>query len=286
MTVEACQSFCLGVGFTLAGMEDGNECWCSDSLSNGATQANAGDCSTTCAGNSNELCGGGWRLSVYQYIAGASTTSTTATSTSTSSAPTSTPTGWSAIGCYTDANARTLPSDATSSNSMTVEACQSFCLGAGFTLAGTEDGNECWCSDSISNGGTQASAGDCSTTCAGNSNEQCGGGWRLSVYQYNAGTTSPPVNGWSSVGCWVDSNSRALPSDAESSSSLTTEACQTFCGNAGYTYAGTEDGNECWCSNSISNGATQASAGDCSTPCAGNSGEICGGGWRLSVYQK
>ncbi|EJT99037.1 WSC-domain-containing protein [Dacryopinax primogenitus] len=151
---------------------------------------------------------------------------------------------------------------------MTVAICQSYCLSNGFNFAGVEDGNECWCSNSIQNGASAASSSDCSTQCQGNANEKCGGGWRINIYQYI------PPNGprWSSVGCYVDANNRALPNYAESSSSMTTEVCQSFCGNAGYSYAGTEDGNECWCANSIQNGATQASSADCSTPCVGNSG--------------
>jgi hypothetical protein len=55
--------------------------------------------------------------------------------------------GWTLLGCYTDTvSARSLPYGAGVSGgptAMTNELCQSTCLAAGYTLAGTEYSDEC-----------------------------------------------------------------------------------------------------------------------------------------------
>lgn len=66
---------------------------------------------------------------------------------------------------------------------MTNVLCQSMCEAKGFTLAGTENGNECWCGSELDNGnGFATAASDCSYACAGDASDKCGGGWRLSIY--------------------------------------------------------------------------------------------------------
>jgi glucan 1,3-beta-glucosidase len=55
--------------------------------------------------------------------------------------------GWTLLGCYTDnVSARSLPYGAGvpgGPSAMTNELCQSTCLAAGYTLAGTEYSDEC-----------------------------------------------------------------------------------------------------------------------------------------------
>ena len=50
----------------------------------------------------------------------------------------------------------------------------------GFLYAGTEVGVECYCGDRYD---TLGVSHDCHPPCRGNSEQQCGGGWALSVYQ-------------------------------------------------------------------------------------------------------
>jgi glucan 1,3-beta-glucosidase len=71
---------------------------------------------------------------------------TLTTSIKSTSSPTGT-TGWTLLGCYTDnvggrtlVNGEPVPGGA---SSMTVEACQSVCLGLGYVLAGVEYADEC-----------------------------------------------------------------------------------------------------------------------------------------------
>ncbi|KAG2185732.1 hypothetical protein INT43_002167 [Umbelopsis isabellina] len=107
---------------------------------------------------------------------------TTTTTTSASSSPTSSG-GWTYLGCYVDAlTPRTLPYGApTISTGMTVEGCESECASAGYTYAGTEYGNECWCGNTMPP--TSAPSSDCNMACKGNSAEMCGAGGRFNLYK-------------------------------------------------------------------------------------------------------
>lgn len=48
-----------------AGLEYGQECWCSPYLSTLSTQLNASECDLACLGNSSEICGGSLKISLY-----------------------------------------------------------------------------------------------------------------------------------------------------------------------------------------------------------------------------
>ncbi|KAI8478718.1 hypothetical protein Bbelb_435530 [Branchiostoma belcheri] len=50
-----------------------------------------------------------------------------------------------------------------------------------------------------------------------------------------------------------------------------------------YTYAGLQYGTECFCGDSFGQfGAAPES--ECTTPCAGDAGQVCGNGWKNSIY--
>ncbi|KAM7205858.1 hypothetical protein V8F33_000688 [Rhypophila sp. PSN 637] len=68
MTVEGCTSFCQNSGFKWAGVEYSSECYCGSALGNGSVAAAAGDCSMACSGDATEICGGGNRLNVYEWV--------------------------------------------------------------------------------------------------------------------------------------------------------------------------------------------------------------------------
>jgi hypothetical protein len=65
--------------------------------------------------------------------------------------------------------------------------------------------------------------------------------------------------------------------------SMTIKFCQAFC-SANYDLAGVEYGSECYCANDLQPGSTVGAAG-CNMPCSGNKKEICGGPYRVNVYQ-
>ncbi len=64
-SVETCISTCIGLGYSVAGMEFSTQCFCDNLLYHGAALASASGCSMACPGNNDELCGAGNFLSVY-----------------------------------------------------------------------------------------------------------------------------------------------------------------------------------------------------------------------------
>ena len=65
-TVESCINQCIALGYSIAGVEYGAQCFCDNQIENSGTLAIAQtDCNLPCSGNSAETCGAGDRLNVY-----------------------------------------------------------------------------------------------------------------------------------------------------------------------------------------------------------------------------
>lgn len=198
------------------------------------------------------------------------------------------------VGCATDpsTSARALnASSYTSSGNMTLENCRSYCDGLGYFLSGTEYSTQCFCGNALVNGGTiLASNATCSMACSNNTAQKCGGSSRLSVYNSTVVTALPSIlpstQGYTYQGCYSDSTTRTLSgSSYANSTGMTAETCVKFCSTAGYSLAGIEYGQQCYCANTMTSGALTTDS-QCSSRCAGNRYEYCGGGWRLSVYSR
>jgi hypothetical protein len=86
------------------------------------------------------------------------------------------------------------------------------------------------------------------------------------------------------MGCYSDNVviARTLARKATAGSTMCTETCAAFC--SGFTYFGTEYGDECYCSNVIATTGQPVTDGRCSMVCAANTDEICGGSYGLSMY--
>ena len=65
---------------------------------------------------------------------------------------------------------------------------------------------------------------------------------------------------------------------------MTVFKCIDHCASKGYTYAGLEWAVECWCGNTLAQ--SKLNHMTCTTKCAGNSSQYCGGPQKLSVYKK
>ncbi|RDW66140.1 E set [Coleophoma cylindrospora] len=181
-TVENCVSTCLGLGYTIAGVEYGSECYCDTALHNGAAPAAESQCNVACAGNANEDCGAGNILSVYNT--GNLTVYQAPTSQSTGL-----PGNWVYQGCYSDNvnNNRALfwESILTTNNSATT--CLDLCAEYGYEAAGMEYGLQCFCGDDSvlqASGSTLQAETDCNVPCTGDSQYYCGAGNRLSYYTW------------------------------------------------------------------------------------------------------
>ncbi|KAF7536340.1 hypothetical protein G7054_g4595 [Neopestalotiopsis clavispora] len=313
MTLESCQAFCSAKGSTYFGTEYGRECYCGESFGAGSVAAPASDCTQLCAGNKLEYCGNGNRLSVYvkngtnvivsstSSGSGGSTTSTGAASgTTTPAAATGFPKGWTSQGCWQDGpNGRIMPTYQDPDNkALTPQSCAQTCFSKGYNISGTEYYSQCFCGNAIYNGGKASTdQTKCNTPCSGDSKSMCGGPGYLSIVSNGAPPTfQPPVpqtsglnSSWTYQGCFPDNlnNKRTLPWQLLYPGTLTPSQCLYQCSQFGYSAAGLEYGQECYCGdpdNLASAGATKQPETDCNIACAGNASAICGGGSRLSTY--
>ncbi|KAJ3215683.1 hypothetical protein HDU67_000151 [Dinochytrium kinnereticum] len=205
-TVTTCQAGCLARGFQIAGMEFGGECWCGSSANARVAAPEAG-CSMPCTADRSQICGGGNRLSLYQYIV-PTTTSTTSTILATTAPtpisedpvqspvpppaittapPTTSP--WSYIGCTVNGGTfngssvpRLFPGGLVGTR-LTPTTCQQACLAAnrGWTFAGVEFGGECWCGRDVSKR-IAAPESDCNIRCNVDTSIVCGGRTRMSLF--------------------------------------------------------------------------------------------------------
>jgi len=204
--------------------------------------------------------------------------------------PTSLPANWSLVGCFTDiSTARTLAATSLINNNVTVEVCIAFCTTAGYIFAGVEFGRECYCDSTIQIPAAKAPLANCNMACAGNPSELCGGSGLLTVF--TSGAPSPvlvpaPSPDWALQGCLTDNIlNRTLPTQVNVPVGVTAETCTAACQSAGgFTFAGLENGRECWCGNATNPVAQHVSNDDCRAVCVADHTEYCGNANRLALY--
>jgi hypothetical protein len=168
-----------------------------------------------------------------------------------------------------------------------------------------------YCGNTLQAGSVPAPLTDCNFICPGNQYEYCGAGARLEMYKNSAAPSSPTASGSSATsatlatpsppsvsssapigkftyqGCYIDGvNGRILNHQQPDNQQLTQESCVALCAAAGYTIAGVEYAVQCFCDTAIYNGgALDPNQADCTTPCSGNSKEMCGGpNGRMGLY--
>ncbi|KAG0652200.1 WSC domain-containing [Hyphodiscus hymeniophilus] len=193
-------------------------------------------------------------------------------------------------GCFTDPSSpeRALLYDSgLDTQNMTVEKCVAFCKGNDYKYAGLEYYGECFCGATVN--GPQIDNSQCTFPCTGDKNEVCGGNDIISVYQ---DTTFPTVDktaisDYQPMGCYSEGSpgrSLAWRQDQIAETSMTVESCLSACKDGGFSFAGIEYGQECYCGVVLGNGTVPLPAISCSFPCTGNSAETCGGSSALNLY--
>ncbi|KAK0190079.1 glyoxal oxidase N-terminus-domain-containing protein [Armillaria mellea] len=285
VTIETCTSACFSLRLS---------CFCGSSIANGGALTASSDCTMTCAGNSSEFCGGPNRLNAYNY-------------TGTDLPPINNPGGGNAGGgpgdCFPcplcdNAHGRIFETEIGVNTNQTVQSCISSCIAQNFTVAGMEFRPGTVEIDSSMERRSLLADSDCSMSCTGNATEACGAGNRLSVYSTSENITALPVpvplvsplpGEWTYQGCYTDEQvgTRTLPWQNIWPTNNTVEACLNQCAAFGYSAAGLEYGQECYCgdvSDITAHGSVQAEAGDCATQCPGDPLHLCGGGLRLQLY--
>ncbi|KEP51966.1 glycoside hydrolase family 16 protein [Rhizoctonia solani 123E] len=104
------------------------------------------------------------------------------------------PTGWEALGCFSDADApnRVLSDQHTMSDvSLTTTSCIKSCAASGYKFAGTQFSKECWCGNALNTtGGAGQPSEACDMLCSGDSDQVCGGNYKINLFAANSGQTS------------------------------------------------------------------------------------------------
>ncbi|CAJ0538920.1 Ff.00g067920.m01.CDS01 [Fusarium sp. VM40] len=177
-TNEMCINTCGAQGLTFCGTQYRDECWAGNKIP--SQKVDDSNCNFDCAGSLNQFCGGngvdgsGAYISVFanslQWDGSfASVTTSSAGSTATPQGPSVNPgvSGYTSIGCYTEATSgRALP-NGRGVDSPTVANCVQACSSDNFVYAGVEYGGECYCGNSFSDGSVPAPIADCGMLCNG-----------------------------------------------------------------------------------------------------------------------
>jgi len=214
------------------------------------------------------------------------------------------------LGCYQDGtDGRVLPQEAYSNSSNENGLCQTVCLEGGFTFAGTEFQQECWCGNAepAQRFFQPESANKCTFACLGDASQACGGdGTFVSVYYDTTkfdpnGTNTAPTTtstgplptvtaevpgnvNFTLSGCFMEPpNARALANLVVATDLMTVDLCLSACSDM--MFAGIEFARECWCGPTLTAGTTKQPDASCSMTCAGNQTEFCGGPSLLTLYQ-
>ena len=84
--------------------------------------------------------------------------------------------------------------------------------------------------------------------------------------------------------CVKDSPDRVLPNLNHVGRTNSLSKCRQICSSQGYPYMGVEAANWCFCGHNPPPTSSRVSQSECSRNCPGNRQEICGGRWRMNVY--
>ncbi|EJU03323.1 WSC-domain-containing protein, partial [Dacryopinax primogenitus] len=164
-----------------------------------------------------------------------------------------------------------------------------------FAFAGVEDGSTCFCGNSVEG----ATPGDgCDTACSGDDAQNCGGFAHFKLFAAarialpididpftgQDMPTDPAVTGTviATGGCYAEPNQNGVNLQALTGASalnvagLTANLCANLCSTQGFSLAGLEAGDACFCGDELE-GATATDPSNCNIPCAGDDTEICGG---------
>lgn len=200
--------------------------------------------------------------------------------------------GYVKTACIQEVEGRSIRGASFRNTAMTVETCTAYCAARGFAISGVEYGVECYCSNRLEGGASLNLISDqCYMPCGGSSDQNCGGPNAIFVYI----NPNPPAvssglpTGWTTKGCVAEPNGgRTLTFEATSlipAADLTNELCAQTCFQQNFTMSGTEYGSQCFCGNSLENGASANTVSDaqCNYPCPANQFSMCGGNFRLSL---
>ncbi|GAA5890963.1 hypothetical protein JCM6882_008868 [Rhodosporidiobolus microsporus] len=296
-TVEACLDACESANYALCGVEYHGECWGGNTLGAGSTVQGARACGLTCWDNDKQICGGqggvsGAAMNLYK-LAGSNETTPGAADNSTTIASTKLNTeDWSYTGCYKDlvSNVRTLPNAI--SSSWSASACLAAADAANYTVAGVTYGGECWAANALSPSAKKTDTDECDWRCADNKNQTCGADKLLDIYTSTRPLVSPGLDAeqvktygnWTYADCYSDRVDIRSLSQSYDNPKATVDSCLDICEANGAKVCGLSYYGECYGGSSLNSISTVIDDSKCSSPCRGNSQQLCGGSEALSVF--
>jgi hypothetical protein len=277
MTRDVCSQACVQKGAKWSAIRD-STCYCGTNFDLGTGYFVPNDfCSLTCKGNTSETCGNYYNLNTFNLTNYAYT------------APRNTSVGTGGYqGCFAGGSGKpALSAYSFSDSKLTPEMCKSYCNQLGYGLAGTMNGNQCYC-DNTFQGGQMLPDSQCGTACAGNSSLTCGAAYNLQLYNSSAAiygasqATAAHPTGWQ--GCYAASlisSKTAYSNYTIYPDTLSVSSCKSTCAYFGYPYMAVW-GNSCNCGSQFVNTNRYADA-FCNLPCK-SSNETCGGSQYADVY--
>ncbi|CAB0005470.1 unnamed protein product [Nesidiocoris tenuis] len=249
------------------GLEYSFECFCSNERPSLKNTADEDECDMKCEGNPRETCGGALRISVYDSEEDLSNVRY--------------------IGCYKEKSAQARLMTGAQKDfqgSLTNQKCIDYCKERHFSYAATQFKYQCFCSNERPHFKSSAEEDECNQPCDGNSEETCGGGYRLSVYDlYDTSTDNVFAN---YMGCYSISPYQRdlLPNRKDYFKQLLTpEYCVGYCYRKGLRFAGMAHGSLCFCGNQLEPN-NRVSDRQCDVPCSGDSKLKCGGTQMITMY--
>ncbi|KAL1302581.1 hypothetical protein AAFC00_002959 [Neodothiora populina] len=308
MSVEYCQDHCNTRGYRVSAVQFGSQCWCDLTVnpstiftSNFSTRDG---CINTCPGNRSELCGGPNYVNVYNNTDPAFVPTTDLTYSVIALTVPPAPYIDTYIGCASEATIggqRALNGSEYHLDNMTIAYCRSRCQADNYAYYGLEYTTQCFCGNGLASGArlvdtllSPLTGSSCNSRCAGDFSQVCGQGGYLSLYSnplWQPTVVTRNVGRYLNKGCVLEPAKVGTGARALAGGSLTTtpdmspQVCVGTCLRGGYRYAGIENGNQCFCADTLSAGANSTACDtDVLRHCPGDQTAFCGAANLLNLY--
>ena len=192
--------------------------------------------------------------------------------------------------CYKDGVPRTLPDHVTVSAHLTHESCLNHCKRLGFAWCGVEYRHECWCGRNPPDDKLKRPQKECNMRCTGSSQQFCGGGWRINIFQTGKNILLKNeqklcIYFFPGANCYKDHKERILPAASFASLHMRVEYCIEWCMLRGHRFAGVTYQNQCFCGDDQPSPSRLLPESECNQRCLGDKTQFCGGlNWGMNVY--
>jgi alpha-tubulin suppressor-like RCC1 family protein len=203
---------------------------------------------------------------------------------------------YSSIGCYLDTAARMVNGwgSPITNSYMTIELCAEAARESGYGIFAVQNGNQCFAGFDYARAVSQGLTNVCTSSCVGDSSQNCGGGWGNQLYVFEGAGDHPgsvllQTSGYSYVGCYGDAvGSRKLPYPLlVAYPYMTIEYCAELARAANMIYFGLQNTYECYGGTDFTLATSLGTSTGCTSPCTGDSSgfTMCGGVSLNSIYK-